>query len=653
MSMNRVPKRRCSFLTAVVLLAVVIIGSTVSEMTKAQGRLDSEVASAGKSAEYYVSPQGNDAGSGTKAAPWRTLAKACQRAGPGDTVFLRGGVYRETLAPTRSGQPGGPIRFQAVPGENVVLSGAEPLSGTWQLYRSRIYWMKTDRRFTQLFVDGKMMPAARWPNSPPGDLMTYQRATAEKGTGYETLADTHLPAGDWNGAVVLIWPGESWASDTRRVRAYQPGKSLRFDHTLEPKHRDPYHAVDPYLPREGNRYVLSGSLAGLDAPGEWFLDEAAGVVYLWTPDGAAPQRHVVEVKQRDYACDLRKLGFIEIKGSDVFAAAVNMTGAHDCLVEDCRMRYVEHYQDCEREKMPPALSLVTGKNNQWRRCLVAYAATSAMHIGGENNRLVNCVLHDANYLGTGRGGLDLGQSVGAQVQNCTIFRAGRDIVCHQDSKQLRFEYNDLYGANVLNHDAGAMYCYGTDGQGGIIAYNWVHDNVGEFTCGIYLDAFSKNFIVHHNVVWNCSARGIQLNCDAINHQVYNNTITVRAVTWAAKPFGTGAHAGHTPTEKGTRIINNLVNGPMDPKDPRQFVQGELGPEWHHNAPAAVDRDGYPVAGSAAIDAGVAIPGITEGYRGRAPDLGAYEFGGPRWVAGADWRDPEAEAPAAKDLRFTP
>jgi len=33
-------------------------------------------------------------------------------------------------------------------------------------------------------------------------------------------------------------------------------------------------------------------------------------------------------------------------------------------------------------------------------------------------------------------------------------------------------------------------------------------------------------------------------------------------------------------------------------------------------------------GAAAIDAGVALPNVTDGFRGRAPDLGAYEFGEP-------------------------
>jgi hypothetical protein len=38
-------------------------------------------------------------------------------------------------------------------------------------------------------------------------------------------------------------------------------------------------------------------------------------------------------------------------------------------------------------------------------------------------------------------------------------------------------------------------------------------------------------------------------------------------------------------------------------------------------------------GAPAINAGVIIPGFTDGYIGSAPDLGAYEFGGLAWNAG--------------------
>jgi len=601
------------------------------------------------SAEYFVLPQAPgaaDTNPGTQAAPFRSLGKGCEVAAPGDTVWLGEGIYRETLLPKQSGEPGKPIRFAAMAGQKVTLSGADLLAGAWQKHQGSIYSLQTDFRFIQLFVDGRMMLEARWPNSPLDDLMAMRRAEAGAGTDYDVLADPNLPAGNWNGAVVILWPGSEWVNTTRRVTEYQAGRSFRFDRDCRSKNPDPYHAEDPYKPRAGNPYVLVGSLAGLDSPGEWFLDAVTGTVYLWTPDGDSPAGHRIEVKQRDLACDLSRRAFIEVRGVDIVGAAVSMAEAQNCLLEDCRLRYVEHVREYEGGKLPPVRNVVTGKGNEWRRCLVAYGATTALLLSGEDNALVNCVVHDANYLGSGRGGLDLGRSVGARVQHCSIFRAGRDTIQHGGSKRIRLEYNDIYDGNLLNNDAGAIYCWGTKGEGGIIAYNWVHDNAN--ANGIYLDNFSSDFVVHHNVVWNCGGDGFHINSDALNHLIYNNTIS-----HVRRPFGTYCYAKYTPTMKGMRVINNLVNGRVQRRDPSEFVQGELGPEYHHSGPGAVDRDGYPMPGSAAIDAGVPIAGITDGFQGAAPDLGAYEAGGPRWTAGADWQDPEAAAAPPRDLAYSP
>lgn len=599
-------------------------------------------------AECYLSPSGDDANAGTQAAPWRTLAKACNAAAPGDTVHLGTGTYRATIRPAKSGESGAPIRFVAMPGERPVLSGTEPLTGDWQLHQGHIYKLQTDLKFSQLFVDGQMLPEARWPNTPPGDLMSYQRATAGEGTGYELLADAGLPPGDWNGGVVLLWPGSRWVSTTRRIADYQPGKALRFDATLETRTKDPYHQQDPYRPRSGNPYLLIGSLAGLDSPGEWFLDRATGRLYLWTLDGKAPAAQAVEIKQRDYAVDLRQRSFIELRGVDIFGAAVNMADAQDCLLDDCRLRYVEHVREYEGGKLPPVRNVITGKRNEWRRCLISGAATTGLQLAGEHNRLTNSIIHDVNYLGSGRGGLDLANSVAAVVSHCTIFRTGRDNIQHHRSKRICIEYCDIYHTNLLNADSGAIYAWGTDGEGGVIAHNWVHDNLGDSTVGIYLDNFDKHFSVHHNVVWNCTGSGIRLNSDALSHLIFNNTIQQ-----VREPFGTFCYAAYVPSMQGTRIINNLVNEAWKTTDSTQFVQGPLGPELHHNAPGAVDQDAVPVAGSAAIDAGVELAGITAGYQGLAPDLGAYEFGGVKWTAGADWRDADAPPAPARNLAYAP
>lgn len=597
-------------------------------------------------ADFYVAPKGGDTNAGSKAQPWATLEKACAVAGPGDTVYIGAGTYRETLRPRKSGEAGKPVRFVALPGDKVVLSGANPLTGQWQQHQGKIYKLQTKLKFIQLFVNGRMMPEARWPNSVPGDLMAMNRSIAGDGTDYKIIADQNLPAGDWNGAVVIFWPGSEWINMTRRVTDYQPGKSFCFDITTEQKRKDPYHKEDPYKPRAGNPYLLVGALAGLDSPGEWFLDKNAETVYLWTSDGKSPTAHMVEVKQRDYACDLGMLGCVEVKGMDILGAAVNMTNSQNCVLEDCRLRYVEHAQEYPGGNMPAARNVVSGRGNTWSRCLIAYGATTALVMGGENNTLTNCVIHDANYLGSGRGGLDLGGSVGARVEHCTIFRAGRDTIQHHASKRIRLEYNNLYDGNMLNNDAGAIYCWGTDGEGGIIAYNWIHDN--PHCNGIYLDNFSSNFIVHHNVIWACNGNALHINSDALNHHIYNNTIT-----HCNQAFGTYCYPAYTPTMKGMRVINNLVNAAMHPKSPGEFVQGELGPELRHNSTGAIDKDGYPVKGSTAIDAGIDIAGITDGFHGKAPDLGAYEFGKPLWIAGADWNDPDMPAVPPKNLAYAP
>ena len=48
---------------------------------------------------------------------------------------------------------------------------------------------------------------------------------------------------------------------------------------------------------------------------------------------------------------------------------------------------------------------------------------------------------------------------------------------------------------------------------------------------------------------------------------------------------------------------------------------------------AAGRDFRPRAGSPLIDAGRVLAPVTDGYRGDAPDIGAYEHGGEHWLPG--------------------
>ncbi len=79
--------------------------------------------------EYYVSPEGNDEGSGSESQPWATFQQAAEAAQPGDTVCFRGGTYAvEEIHLALSGTAEAPITFAASPGEIPILDGQGAVS---------------------------------------------------------------------------------------------------------------------------------------------------------------------------------------------------------------------------------------------------------------------------------------------------------------------------------------------------------------------------------------------------------------------------------------------------------------------------------------------------------------------------------------------
>ncbi|MBM3188770.1 MAG: DUF1565 domain-containing protein [Chloroflexi bacterium] len=112
--------KRCVVVCLVLFLAVV--GTADAWRPRARPHNAASPAAAG--ATYYVAPSGSDANPGTEAAPWRTVGKATQTLGPGDTVYLRAGTYAERLLPQTSGSEGLYITYVAYPGETPTLDGA-------------------------------------------------------------------------------------------------------------------------------------------------------------------------------------------------------------------------------------------------------------------------------------------------------------------------------------------------------------------------------------------------------------------------------------------------------------------------------------------------------------------------------------------------
>ena len=124
-------------------------------------------------AEYFVSPNGDDAHVGTKNAPFRTIAKArdAARASKGDeavTVYLRGGTYvvSETIEfdSRDSGTAEHPVIYKAYADEEPIVSGGVHLDG-WEKDGNVMWKASTNgMEFRQLYVDNAKATRSRWPN---------------------------------------------------------------------------------------------------------------------------------------------------------------------------------------------------------------------------------------------------------------------------------------------------------------------------------------------------------------------------------------------------------------------------------------------------------------------------------------------------------
>ena len=596
---------------------------------------------------YYVSNSGLDSNDGLGiTTPFQTVQRAASIMNANDACFIRGGVYRETVSPANSGAAGSPITFMPYAGESVTISGADIPALSWSVYSGNIYRAATSLNFIQLFVDSHMMNEARWPNAPVDGLVKMPRATAQTGTDSNTLLDTNLPPGNWAGAYIHITPGYEWSSCTRQIATYSAGSNLTYGSAI------PGNGDTNSIPQSGNPYWLFGSLDGLDAQGEWFLDTTAHFIYLWAPGNADPSTRLVEVKTRPLAFDLSGRSYITVYGLNIFSSAVSMADSTYCTMDSCNVKYVDHFRFPNLyDDRGGKNNIMSGSYNEWKNSVIQYSAGNGIFVQGMYNKVTNCLIHDMAYMADYAGcilsdGGDAGTpSYGHIFSGNSLYDSGRFTLFYPNTQYTLITMNDCYNTGLLTKDIGAIYCFGPSVSHNEISYNWAHDVTTTYGSGVYFDNGTNNGVIHHNVIWNCAGNGITLNTPSQNNLVYNNTVLASGHSfgyWGSLSFGFGDPEDMT----GTQVKNNLAD-----MSTAAFAS-KYPPVVLNNGFYPVDINRVPSAGSGAIDAGVNIPGYTDTYSGTGPDIGAYEYGGAFWVPGYKTPAP-ANTPGGPSPTFTP
>jgi parallel beta-helix repeat protein len=105
------------------LLATIMLWGCVQHQGPATAGAESPVATMSGSV-YFVATSGNDSNPGTESQPWRTIQYAVGRIDSGDTIYLRGGTYAESIVISSSGAAGAPKTLSNYPGETVTINGS-------------------------------------------------------------------------------------------------------------------------------------------------------------------------------------------------------------------------------------------------------------------------------------------------------------------------------------------------------------------------------------------------------------------------------------------------------------------------------------------------------------------------------------------------
>lgn len=402
------------------------------------------------------------------------------------------------------------------------------------------------------------MPYARWPNAnlTAGGEASLPGGPLSKTSWCKTSASTRLRDGvvacdglnatgvDWTGAVATLNVGYRFLTWTRRVTAYYPGNGS-FAYNSLCSTTGKVGGRGSYLDKAADNLVfLSGVLGALDAPGEWFIDEASWTLYAWMPDSGAPAGRV-RLKTRDYCLDVAPTHPVHLANVSMRGCTFRLQNCSGCSVDAVSLSFPTHARELlSREVVEgpsPAVTLLAGSHSTVTRLHLRYATAAGLKIVGDNNTVRDCLLEDNGWLpsidyspiqlgfGSGLPTLDAQRATGHnaalggheggtqgndnRVERVTIRRFGEcGILTSQRSNEI--SYSHVYHGGLTGLDSAGIHADNTyvscmnwtlppDRRANctkVWHHNWVHDCREKCMRG---DDGNLNLTTHHNVLFNC------------------------------------------------------------------------------------------------------------------------------------------------------
>ncbi|MBQ4518011.1 MAG: hypothetical protein II997_05455 [Clostridia bacterium] len=638
---------------------------------------------------YYVSPNGTDAGGTTEATAFKTLTAAYNAMVSGDTCIILPGVYHEELNINGKNN----LTFAAQTPGTVTITGGDEVTG-WVKDTMENVWVANvgagiyNGDGNIVFQNGELCQEARWPDLTQEDadgahkllnLDNYARVE-QQGTAVPTITDKDLAELNnlnLTGAYVWTVSGAAYWSYVAKIMSHDKTNHIL---TLE----DVFGSTG-YWPRGNtqgwpeNIYYIFDHKGLLSCEGEWYSEEpvegsATGKLYMYHAGNDAPQD--VELRSREYTIRVQNAQNITLEGLHVRSGLVSFSDTTSrCTIKDMKLETLDY-------RMPRALNslydgklhrpsargaIINGNNHLVVGCEFFNLYGEGINLLGDESRVLNNYFHDFNMEATYADGVQMlddktlemngvdwnnanivennTQSVNCYgkkhlISHNTFKYFGRSAIGGTFTKAV-ISYNDLSDGNRLTRDGSLFYIVNADFGGSEFHHNVLGESInGEgMQLGLYLDGFTTGMVVYKNLVYgqesegNVFSRSMTMNHHALGNVIVNNTI----VNKSGISIMTADHAH-------TVFMNNLFQNKLVP-------QGEyVGVDFHNNVEnfsnwTNAEQNDYSLASNAeeAINKGVEIPGVTDGFVGDRPDLGAFEYGAEKWKAGHEFSNATYES----------
>ena len=260
---------------------------------------------------------------------------------------------------------------------------------------------------------------------------------------------------------------------------------------------------------------------------------STGKVYIEMPNEDNPASHVVETKARDYAFDLSNRSYITVQNISIVACTINTSASSsNILLDHLTASYVSH-----------SIGITQDNQDPWKPS--DHPHTTGIILNGTLNTLQNSVIayssgdgcfseaHTIPYktasfmMSPTKAATKRASRPSARTNRfyTTPFTMWAGLVWLSNTTASLISHNLIYSIGLQMTDLGGIYTWGTNGQWTQISYNVVHGvhSAGYGAAGIYLDNTSQEYIVSHNVAYDCDF-ALKLGPPTWNDLIINNTL---------------------------------------------------------------------------------------------------------------------------------